>query len=214
MALELVKAPDTTQLDTQATSALAFAESLGIDNMADYAAAGAKWKMLRSLAKEISDTFGPIKAKLHEAHKEAVAQESRHLLPVIAAQRTIKGKMAAYDAKQERIRREEEARLQRVAHRQAEEAALREAAAAEAAGDSEAAEAIMSEPVAAPPVILPSSTPRTGVTFREVWKFRITDERLIPRQYLMPDAKKIGGVVRAMRDGTQIPGIEVYSEKV
>jgi len=35
---------------------------------------------------------------------------------------------------------------------------------------------------------------------------------LIPREYLIPDEVKIGGVVRATKGSIQIPGIEIYSE--
>ena len=52
-----------------------------------------------------------------------------------------------------------------------------------------------------------------GVSFADVWKYEITNEALIPREYLMPDESKIGRVARAMKDKTVIPGVKVFSTK-
>jgi hypothetical protein len=49
---------------------------------------------------------------------------------------------------------------------------------------------------------------------RENWKFRVTNEKLIPREYLKADEIKIGGVVRALKGSTNIPGVEVYNESI
>jgi len=51
-----------------------------------------------------------------------------------------------------------------------------------------------------------------GVGESEIWKFEITDAAAIPREFLMPDEKKITGVVKAMRGETKIPGIRIYPE--
>ena len=210
----LIAMPDTREIESQRNTLTTLAESMTVDTPAAYASAGSLHNDLMVLEKDIHERTDEPVALAHKTHKAIKALQNDLLGPVTTARKKVKQLMAGYDAEQERLRREEEARLQKEADKQAEEAALRAAEAAEAAGDSEVAEAILEAPVAAPPVILPSSTPKTGVSFREVWKFRVTDEKLIPRQYMMPDEKKIGGVVRAMKDGTQIPGIEVYSERV
>jgi len=64
------------------------------------------------------------------------------------------------------------------------------------------------------PVVLENKTVATGISYSEIWKFKVTDERLIPRQYLVPDLRAIGGVARSLKDKTKIPGIEVYSERI
>jgi hypothetical protein len=73
----------------------------------------------------------------------------------------------------------------------------------------------MEEPVYAPPVIVPKTVPKLngGPVYRTITKFRIINEALIPRQYMMPDLVKIGGVVRALKNQTNVPGIEVYEER-
>ena len=63
----------------------------------------------------------------------------------------------------------------------------------------------------APGVVLPKTAPKTA-NRRMVPKFRITNEALIPRQYLKPDDVKIGGVIRSLRGAANIPGVTYYEE--
>lgn len=49
-----------------------------------------------------------------------------------------------------------------------------------------------------------------GVSLREVTKYQIVDESLIPRQFLCPDETKIRHAVAA---GIEIPGVKVFTEK-
>ena len=53
-----------------------------------------------------------------------------------------------------------------------------------------------------------------GFSYRGIWKFRIIDEGKIPREYMIPDQIKIGQLVRALKQATNIPGIEAYEDKV
>jgi hypothetical protein len=116
---------------------------------------------------------------------------------------------------QERIRAVAARKATEEAREVEEEARLRDAVAAEAAGETAAAEEILAAPVIAPVIAMPKmERPAPGVTFRTVWKFRITDPTALPREYLMPDMEKIGGVVRALKADTKIAGVQVFSEKV
>ena len=51
-----------------------------------------------------------------------------------------------------------------------------------------------------------------GQVSRANWKFEITDATLLPRDYLMPDEKTIGAMVRARKGETVIPGVRVYPD--
>lgn len=64
-------------------------------------------------------------------------------------------------------------------------------------------------PVLQSEVVLPSTVicPQGEVIFRRVKKWRVKDEKLIPRDYLTIDEKKVN---EAVREGREIPGIEVY----
>ena len=58
-----------------------------------------------------------------------------------------------------------------------------------------------------------TSTRVDGVSFRYEWDFEIVNPAAIPREYLMPDEKKIRGIVRALKGATNIPGVRAVSRK-
>ena len=74
-------------------------------------------KGLKGLRKEVEGTFGPIKEKAHATWKETVAQEKKHLEPLDAAEKLVKGKIVAFQNEQEKLRREEQARLEEQARK-------------------------------------------------------------------------------------------------
>lgn len=59
----------------------------------------------------------------------------------------------------------------------------------------------------------PESPRLDGVSFPDNWGYEIVDESLLPRTYMRPDDKKILGVVQAMKEATDIPGVTVYVKK-
>lgn len=75
-------------------------------------------KGLKVLRKEVEGTFGPIKEKAHATWKESVAQEKKHLEPLDAAEKQVKGVVIAFQNEQERLRREEQARLEEQARKE------------------------------------------------------------------------------------------------
>ena len=198
--------------------ALATVDRLGgikvITNADDYKHAGEWWKAGRDMMAAIDNAYDSIIAAAHKAHKEAVAKKKYFYEPVEQATKRVKRLMADYDAEQERIRKAEQLRLEAEARAREEERKLNEAIAV-AATDPVQADAIMEETIIVAPVILPKSTPKVeGMVYREIWKFEITDAGKIPRQFMTPDEKAIGGVVRSLKGQTNIPGVRVYSEKV
>jgi len=220
-ALQLV---ETEPVEEKALTIVDQARAVKVTDSATYTAAGSLWKAIGDMIKEVKDTFDPICEAAHKAHKQAVEKRAKYLDPLASAQKSVKGLMSAYDAEQERIRQAEQRRLEEIARKAAEEEALLAAIAAEeeakrnGATKEEAAkeaETVMAEPVYVAPVVIPKAVPKMqgGPVYRTVTKFRIDNEALIPRQYLVPDMVKIGGVVRALKQSANIPGITVYEER-
>jgi hypothetical protein len=52
-----------------------------------------------------------------------------------------------------------------------------------------------------------------GISYAAVWMFEIVDRNAIPREFLMPDDKKIRQYVKAMKGAGEIPGIRIYEDK-
>lgn len=67
----------------------------------------------------------------------------------------------------------------------------------------------MPAPSDAPPPAIPTDD---QVRVAEKWEFEIFDESLLPREYLKPDERAIGGIVRALKGKTNIPGVRVFKK--
>jgi hypothetical protein len=189
---------------------------LQITSSETYTLAAQLWQDIRAMRKEVDAAFQPIRERAHAAWKETIAQHKKIDDPLAANERTVKQAMESYDAIQERKRREEEARLREIARKEEEERRLAEAVMAEQEGDQETAEVIMEEPVYVPPVVVPKSVPKVagGPVFRTIWKARVINENMIPREYMAPDMVKLNKMASAMKGALKIPGVEFYSERV
>ncbi len=55
-------------------------------------------------------------------------------------------------------------------------------------------------------------TMASGVSTRTVWKWRITNENLIPREFWVIDSAKVQAHVNANKGNSAIPGVEAYPE--
>lgn len=191
------------------------ANTLTVSTAGDAQDAAELLRGIKTVRARISDLLDESIKKAHEAHKVVLDAKRRAESPLAVAEMTIKRKLSDWTTEQERVRRQEEARLRELARREEEEARLREAEALENAGETEQAEQVISAPIVTPIVVLPKAVPpMEGVSTRKTWKFRVVDEKAIPRAYLMVDEKAIRCVVRSLGDKTSIPGVEVYAEDV
>lgn len=232
----------TTALEQQATALTSELDALVVTDAASFAAAGEALKTVATYIRRVGEVLDPIVQAANMAHKVAVAQREGLLAPARLAKERLGLRMATWEqqererrrlaelaAQRERARLEAEARAQAEAEQrrlqaEAESRRLEEAAALEAQGDHAGAAHLIAAPVAAPVVIpAPIFQPRSpappppkveGVSFRDEWDFRIVDESRIPREYLIVDEKKIRAVVKAMRQGARIPGVEVFARRV
>lgn len=113
------------------------------------------------------------------------------------------------DAKEDRAQVQAEGR----AEEDAKEERARQIKMLKDAGRNAEALALSRRPLTVAPVVARIERPKSsGVAVRELWDFRITDEALIPREYLVPDEVAIGKVVRAMKANTRIAGVEVFAK--
>jgi hypothetical protein len=207
---------ETGEVESKALSIVEQAKGIAIIDADSYVAAGTIWKGIRDMMNEISETFDPIIQQQHKAHKMAIEKKNKFFIPLENAAKAVKKLMANYDQEQEKKRLLEQRRLEEEARKKEEDMRLEEAILAEAMGDTEGAKEILDEPVFVPPVVVAKETPKIqgGPVSRTIYKFRITDASLIPRQFLIPDMVAIGGVVRSLKEKASIPGIEVYEDKV
>lgn len=198
------------------------AEALVICSPQEYAEAGFRLKRLVLEKKQAQQRVNSIKTPAYQTYKAALQLERDVMIPYSQAEQWIKAGMAKYLTEEESDRRRREVSLSLEAHRQAEEEATElaelDALALEAVGEVERAAELRRNPslVAAArvmPVVLPKEVPKVeGVSSRKNWSYRIVDESLLPREYLMPNEGAIRQVVKALKDKCSIPGVEVYWE--
>ncbi len=193
---------ETKEIATRSEDILTETKQIEIRDDVQYQAAAEMLKQIKALQKELDAYFDPAISKAYQAHRAMLAAKKKQSEPLKSAENLLKQKIGEYARELERRRREEQERLRKLA----EERRLREAI---ETGD----DTLLDEAVIVPE--LPQRIERLeGISVAETWKFRIVDETRIPQEYLMPDEKKIGQVVRALKQNTSIPGVEVYAEDV
>ena len=202
------------ELKAESMTILGQAKAITITNHQEAMAAGDFLKAVKELKKRIEEKLAPLVKAAYDSWKKQVAYRGEHDDPLNQAEAAVKAKMNVYLAEQERQRRVEEQRQQLEAQKAAEAQAEQDALLMEATGDAEAAEVVRAEPVVAPVVVLAPVEKPAGIATQSVWKYRVTDANAIPREYLAIDEKKIGAVVRAMKAATNIPGVQVYEDKI
>ena len=197
-------------LEKQVNEGITKANSLIITNLGEYSTAVELSLSYKRLEKEIKKTFDPIVSKALETHREAVAQRKKHLDPVIAIQGIIDSKAIAWRYEEKNRQENERRAKEEEAKRNEEDLRLAEAAHFEKQGNKEAAQAVLEAPIVAPAVAMPEPPRVTGFSVTKSWTYEIQTPDLLPREFLMPDERKIGGVVRALQDNANIPGVRVF----
>jgi len=236
---------DVSQSETAAKEAglaLQQAQGLTIKTQEGYDVAAellkgvkARIKSLDTLRKSLTKPIDEAKARIMDLFRPPVEQYEE-------AESLIKRGMLTYTDEQERIRREEEARLQREADKKREEAeakaeearrqaeeAQKKADEARRAGDEEAArkaeaEAKKQEAKAdkqeekAATIVAPTLAPRViqanGVSYRDQWTAIITNAEIVPNDYKIVDIPKLNKVAQATKGMITIPGVTWKREKI
>jgi hypothetical protein len=219
--------PVTAEINEFALTVAEQAKLVIIKTSGDCVHACETLKDVVKMRREVADHHRPMIEAAHRAHKIAIEQQKKVDAPLAEAELFLKREIGTFTAAQERIRRAEEQRLQvearkkagEEARKKAEEQTIKDALDAEQDGNSELAESILANPAPIAPLVIPKVTvapvipKQEGIASRTNWKFRIVNESLIPREYLKPDEKKIGEMVRTLAAETKIPGVEVFAEE-
>jgi hypothetical protein len=209
--------PEIQDLQLASGDMVGHASMLTVKDDASFKAGGEMLLEIKRIAKTVDDRFKEPVSLANKAHKALTALRDSVLSPFGQAESMIKRKLGTYQEEVERRRREEDERNRREAQAKAEAERMAKAEKEMDRGDLKAAEKTLAAPLA--PVVTRVETPEppkmAGLSFRDEWKFEITDPDLIPREYLMVDESKLRKVVKALgKTAANIPGIRVFSEKV
>jgi len=205
---------DTKEIELQITTVSTQAMSMTVTDMTSYQSAGQVLLAFKDMEKHIKDKFEKPKKETYQAWKGICNWENEELAKLSPGVAHLNKTMATYKIAEDAKRGEQEEILRQEAIKAEEERRLQEALQAEKEGKKEEAEIILETPIFVPPPILETQAPKiNGLGMQTNWKFRIININIIPREYLMPDEVKIGGVVRALKQNCKILGIEPYPEQ-
>ncbi len=176
-----------------------FAEGFAVKSLDDMKEAADTLSLIKGLMDAIEQRRDEYVRPLNGHVKKINASFKVLVAPMEEANRTLRGKVVAYQREQERIRlAKEEINRKRI----------------EAAQEEMALKGELTEPVAMVEVHEPVKTYRSGFTTmstRANWKWELEDLKKVPLEYLMIDSSKVGRVVKA---GTRnIPGVRIYSDQ-
>ena len=204
----------------EAPAMLKQAEAVVIMNQSQYEGANNVLKAVKDKYKDLDTKRKDITKPLDLA-KRGLMDLFRTPLEILSkAESIIKRAMISYADEQDRLRREEQRKLELKA--KAEEDRKRKDLEDRAKkwadkGKAEKADELLdqAEDVHVDAQVVASNTEQPkGVSYQEIWKFKIIDVNKIPREYMMPDEIKLRKMANAMKGAIPVAGIEFYSEKI
>jgi len=197
--------PEAEAMQQEVTGIEARAQDLAVTDEQSLAVAGDMLGYVAGVRKRIEALRTSLVKPLNDHVKRINDLFRGYAAPLDRADATLRAKVSAYRAEQERIRREEAERLRKLAEK--EQARLERQAAKKG--------------VPAPPPIpvpTPPAPPKTvageygSMTARKEWRFDIVDEAQVPRQYLVVDEARIRAAIRA--GIREIPGVRIYQVEI
>jgi len=168
---------------------------------------------LKSLQKKIETFFKDIKKTARAAWKAVCDKESEELGKLTPCEAHLKGQILAYQQKLQREKQEAEAQTRRLQEAQ-EAKQVRAALAARAEGNISKAIGILQTPIHVTTEPVAQVTRVAGITPKVIWRFKVTDINLVPREYLVLNEAAVRAVVVVLKEKTNIPGIEAYSDDI
>lgn len=209
-----------SELKTQALAIPIEAKTIIVKDQGSLTAANDFLAEVKRMGQRIAETFDPQIYQAHKLHRSLIDEKKKFTDPLDLAEKLVKPKIAAYLADQQRIKREAEearARAEEEARKLAEKAVAKADKLEEKGESGKATEVIEQafakvEAITSAAPVIPDDPETNGLSLRKEWKFIITDVKLIPREYMIPNEVKIRQVVRALKDEAKIPGVRVYSE--
>lgn len=215
-----VERPDKELFD-RAQTFLVEAKAAGVASDEQAVSAGNELSYIKALQKKLEDKRTSITKPLNDALR-AVNDLFRPAKTWLEEAETLRKRaILGYREEQERKVREEQRRLEDEARKERERLAaaaaeadrkaseLKTEKAREAATAKADALRAQAQATVAPTVAAPSHVKMGGQAVRETWTYEIVDATLLPREYLMPDERKLAGVVKVMKASTNVPGIRV-----
>ncbi len=199
------------------------AQAIQIVDQDTYDRAAEKFLAAAAMEKQIKDYHAPLKQKAHDAHKAICNAENGLLKPVQEAKQILSRLIGAWDDEQERLRKQEQARLEAEARKRADEEALAAAVEIEELGASEEeVETVLSSPVNTMKVqAAPTYRRAAGVGVTKYWSAELVSLSLLVKAaaenpaylpYLQANMTALNAAARSQKSLFNVPGVKATDE--
>ena len=201
--------------------ALAKRADLKITNQTEYDKAVDVLKDVKTRYKELDTERKSITRPLDEA-KSAVMNLFKAPLDLLTrAEEYIKKQIAGYETLKANEAEEERKKLEKLAEQEAEKERKKIDAKIERAkvsGKEDKVEELEAQKETIVAIDVPVVSARvdtpTGVSFRDKWSAEVTDFKLLPDEYKLPNQQALDRIAQATKGAITIPGVKFHSEKV
>jgi hypothetical protein len=202
------------ELQKKGTEMSSWAESLCISNAKQLFDATAYLQEIKLALRRAKEFFAPMKKSADDAKRAILDAEKKLIGPLEVAEARVKSAALAYNRSQEEIRLKEQQRLQAEADERArrEREKLQARAASVKTPEKKEEYAEKAAAVTSPVINVPKPAQPQGTTIRKVWKHRVVNEGLVPRQYLVVDTKALDTLARGLKERAVCPGVEFYAD--
>ena len=210
--------PDARALVKEGGDMLNEARQFRVSSVATYEEVGTKLQLIKGLGKRIAETFDPHIKRAFDAHRALVAEKSRAMEPLNAAEATFKTAMLTFQQQQEKERREQQAKLEEEARKEREKLEARAAKAAEKGKEEKAAELMAQAATVATPVLETRVPTVTGISTRSTWKAEVVSKPeliaavaagKVPHAALIADTTFLNQQARSLKSELNYPGVKV-----
>lgn len=173
-------------------------------------------KKVRSFFEPTIESFKVAKQEAEASRKKLTDRMEMHLEPINNALTMLRDKCKAYENEQKRIADEKAKALKIEEEKKAEEkrlSLLNQAEKKQNEGDEEVAGKLLDlavDTTAKEVKVKPEIEKVVGLGIRRTWKWKITNEAIIPRKYYVLNEVMINKEVVANKEKTSILGIEAY----
>ena len=177
----------TTDIETEISAFVEENQPIMVNSNDDLGRATACIKGIKGMQEKVKESFDPICLKAHQAHKEALAQREKYLMPLQLLEKKFKDAILVFSKKMEaeqaeRIRKAN-AEMARVAEEKKQKL-LDEAKKTDDAWDKEELQEKAAAVVAVTCDAPGKAIEQEGLSIRKTWKWEVEDENLVPRGFL------------------------------
>lgn len=207
------KPPDTeaiAQAKASARALLEQAKALVVENEADCKIGGGIIARCASATRALDGLFRPNIKRLDKAHKDAVAELKTMTVPLAEARAIADRTMGDWRAEQRAWEDRQAADVQARLLADAREKRDAEIKLLDDAGRTEEAVARIDAPLPPiPPVNIHSAIPEiAGQSIRVTWKAKVVNAALVPRDWCIPDQRRLDGHARDTKGAIPVAGVE------